>query len=319
MTKEYETKTFICEPCKYGTHDKSNYNKHNKSNLHYKKIGDERYVSKPKKINKCEKCGYETTCKSNFNKHVKNHTSNESVRSYVCKLCVATFRYRSELINHGRTLKHRLKVHSSAKEETKKIDDTPFQIHNHPEFEPIKLKIATTCAAKCNIVKKKVPRDAKHTKKEGFEGMIKQHHKEKELEKDRKIIEMQERLIKLEKMDKLMKQQELSNKYKRILEDSKKPLPIDMSVTPKITSITFTEFKGVHCYIDDYTELSEKVQECLRWMNIHNIELANVYRSDLPKLPTYTMDDLNELLGEMYYEIYIIMYGNEAAEEWYNQ
>jgi len=83
-----EVKKYKCEKCEFETNNKSNYNKHIKSELHLTGIKKTRSDKKDKK---CEICNYICSTESNLINHkLVNHSTKEEREikyKYYCKKC----------------------------------------------------------------------------------------------------------------------------------------------------------------------------------------------------------------------------------------
>lgn len=66
------------------------------------------------KIYKCDQCDYETNRKYNlYTIHMRKHTTDTIEHKYACDACNMTFRCKSNLTGHLRTLKHKKNLAAS--------------------------------------------------------------------------------------------------------------------------------------------------------------------------------------------------------------
>jgi hypothetical protein len=170
---EIETREeYTCKICEYKTNDKRNFNRHNKSKNHIRKIENKKY--------KCDICKYETTNKYNYNKHKKSKKHLNKIKKiekkYTCELC----KYKTNKQNtYNKHLKSKVHKENTDKEIYFFICKYEIKENQKDEYEK-EYNIKINDNYKCNY---KTNDDDKW-----IEHMNKYHIHDKYVEKEKNII-----------------------------------------------------------------------------------------------------------------------------------
>lgn len=145
----------ICEPCKYETKYKQDYNKHLKTKHHLLKVNGGVWEQK---THKCKKCDYETTKKPDMKKHIERMHNDKLNVKYICLACESYIESERNRIFHIHSKPHKRNLILKRKEFGECVIGGNVNNQIAPERTPLYIKSVDLTIKKedINKVDKKV-------------------------------------------------------------------------------------------------------------------------------------------------------------------